>query len=387
MEAVELLELGLVVMGLALLARAAGRIGISTIPLYLITGLAFGRGGVLPLVETQEFIRIGAEIGLILLLFLLGLEYSARELTATMRSSARAGVVDLALNFPPGFVAALLLGWGPIPAAFLGGITYVSSSGIAAKLIHDLGRLGNRETPVVLAVLVLEDLVMAAYLPVLAALLAGGASLAGLGSAVVAVAAVALFLALAARLDVGLSRVVFSHSDEALLLTILGFAIAVAGIAELADVSAAVGALLAGIALSGQAAHGARALLSPLRDLFAAMFFVFVGFGIDPATIPPALGPALVLAAVTAATKVATGWWSAKGAGVGVKGRLRAGTTLIARGEFSVAIAGIAATGGLEPRLGPLTVSYVLALAVVGPIAARLAEPAGDRLVRRSRPA
>ncbi|HEY7283149.1 MAG TPA: cation:proton antiporter [Actinomycetota bacterium] len=375
MTGVELLELGLVVLGLAVLARLAGRFSMSTIPLYLLAGLALGRGGVLPLVKTEAFVRTGAELGLILLLFLLGLEYGASELRATVRSSWRAGLVDMLLDFPPGFLAGLALGWGPVPAAFLGGVTYVSSSGIAAKLLHDLGRMGSPETPVVLSILVIEDLAMALYLPVLAVLLAGGVTIGGVGTAIGAVAGVLVFLRVAARVEVGVSRVVFSRSDEALLLSILGLALVVAGIAQLGSVSAGVGALLAGIAISGPAAHAARGLLAPLRDLFAAFFFVFVGFAIDPAGLPRFIVPAIVLAVITGCTKFLAGWWSARLAGVARDGRIRAGATLVARGEFSIAIAGLATTGGLGPDVASLTVAYVLVLAVAGPILARVLGP------------
>jgi CPA2 family monovalent cation:H+ antiporter-2 len=381
---VELLELGVVVLVLAGLARLAGRFSMSTIPLYLLAGLAFGRGGVLPLVTTQAFVRTGAEFGLILLLFMLGLEYGARELRATVRSSWRAGLIDLLLDFPPGFLAGLALGWSPVPAAFLGGVTYVSSSGIAAKLLHDLGRIDAPETPAVLSVLVIEDLAMAMYLPVLAVLLAGGITVGGLATAVGAVTGVLLFLSIAARIDVGVSRFVFSRSDEALLLSIVGFALVIAGVAQLGSVSAGVGALLAGIAISGPAARAARGLLAPLRDLFAAFFFAFVGFGIDPARLPRFLVPAVLLAAVTGATKFAAGWWSAKLAGVGRDGRVRAGAMLIARGEFSIAIAGLAAAGPLGPDLASLTVTYVLILAVAGPILARVVD---SRPARAAEPA
>jgi monovalent cation:H+ antiporter-2, CPA2 family len=374
-----LLELGGVIVGLAVLARVAGRVGIPTIPLYLTVGLAFGRGGILPLITTEDFVEIGAEIGLILLLFMLGLEYTARELLATLRAQGSAGAVDFVLNFSPGVIAGLLLGWSPVPSLLLGGITYVSSSGIIAKLLQDFGRVGNLETPIVLSILVIEDLAMAIYLPIVASLLIGGSTLAGVATAVAAIAGVVAVLALALRIDVVLSRLIFSHSDEALLLTILGFTVLVAGVAELLQISAAVAALLVGIILSGPAAEGARALLSPLRDLFAAIFFAFVGFSIDPSEIPPVLGWAAALGVITAMTKFATGWWSAKRNGVGRRGRARAGATLIARGEFSIAVAGLAVTANVEPALGPLGVSYVFLLAVIGPIAARLAEPRADK--------
>src|ERR671930_1081115 len=173
-----LLELGGVILGLGVLGRVAGRLGLSPIPLYLLAGLAFGKGGLLPLVTASEFIQPAAEIGVILLLLLLGIEYSAGELVAGLRRSRAAGLVDLGLNFTPGLAAGLLLGWSPLAAVVLGGGTYVSSSGIAAKLLAELGRLGNRETPTVLSILVMEDLAMAAYLPVVTGLLVGGGLLA-----------------------------------------------------------------------------------------------------------------------------------------------------------------------------------------------------------------
>lgn len=379
-----LIELGAVIIGLAILARLASRLAIPAIPLYLLAGLAFGEGGIFPLVTTAEFIELGAEIGLILLLLSLGLEYSARELVSTLKAQAPVALVDLAVNFAPGFVAGVVLGFGVAPAMVLGGVTYVSSSGVAAKLLHELGRVGNRETPVILSILVVEDLAMAVYLPILAALLISGVSLTGLGTALLAVAGVVAFLALSLHLDVGLSRLLFSHSDEALLLTILGLAILVAGVAEMVQVSAAVGALLVGIALSGPAARGAQALLTPLRDFLAAIFFVFFGLSVDPGLIPPALGPALTLAFFTAITKFATGWWGAGRAGVGPRGRARAGATLIARGEFSIVIAGLAVASGVDADVGALSIAYVLVLAILGPLAAKFAEPITDAVLARS---
>lgn len=379
-----LIELGAVIIGLAILARLASSLAIPAIPLYLLAGLAFGEGGIFPLVTIAEFIEVGAEIGLILLLLSLGLEYSARELVSTLKAQAPVALVDLTVNFAPGFVAGVVLGFGVVPALVLGGVTYVSSSGVAAKLLHELGRVGNRETPVILSILVVEDLAMAVYLPILAALLISGVSLTGLGTALLAVAGVVAFLALSLHLDVGLSRLLFSHSDEALLLTILGLAILVAGVAEMVQVSAAVGALLVGIALSGPAARGAQALLTPLRDFLAAIFFVFFGLSVDPGLIPPALGPALTLAFFTAITKFATGWWGAGRAGVGPRGRARAGATLIARGEFSIVIAGLAVASGVDADVGALSIAYVLVLAILGPLAAKFAEPITDAVLARS---
>jgi CPA2 family monovalent cation:H+ antiporter-2 len=379
-----LLELGGILIGLAVLGRLAARIGIPSIPLYLLAGLAVGEGGLVELVTARGFIEVGAQIGVILLLLLLGLEYSGHELTQALRDHTPSAVVDLVLNFTPGLVVGVVLGWDIRAALLLGGITYISSSGIIAKVLADLGRTGNRETPAVLAVLVTEDLVMALYLPLMAGLLIGGdPTEIGLQIAL-AVSAVVIALAVAIRYGAGLTRLVFSESDENLLLSLLGVTLVVAGLAEQVQASAAVGAFLVGIALGGTAAQSASQLLTPLRDLFAALFFAFFGLQIDPGDLPSGLALAVALAVVTAATKVATGWWSARRVGVGLPGRLRAGATLIARGEFSIVIAGIGVAEGIEGDLGPLATDYVLLLAVAGPLAAKAADPMARRLFGRA---
>ncbi|MCN9243394.1 cation:proton antiporter [Streptomyces sp. RY43-2] len=379
-----LIELGATILALGLLGRLAGRVGLSPIPLYLLAGLAFGRGGILPLQASEEFVATGAEIGVVLLLLMLGLEYSASDLVTNLKTQYPSGVVDLVLNATPGALAALVLGWGPVAAVALAGVTWISSSGVIAKVLGDLRRLGNRETPAVLGVLVLEDLAMAVYLPILTALLAGVSPAGGALTLLVALGTVGVVLYVALRHGRLVSRAVSSELPEMLLLVVLGLTLLVAGLAQEVQVSAAVGAFLVGIALSGEVAEGAGNLLTPLRDLFAAVFFVFFGLSTDPAAIPPVLLPALALAVVTALTKVATGYWAAGRAGVSVKGRWRAGGTLVARGEFSIVIAGLAV--GVEPRIGPLATAYVLILVVLGPLAARWTEPLARRIGRRPAP-
>ncbi len=376
-----LIELGAIILALGLLGRLAGRVGFSPIPLYLLAGLAFGNGGILALQASEEFIAVGAEIGVILLLLMLGLEYSASELVTNLRTQYPSGAVDFALNAVPGAVAALILGWGPVAAVALAGVTWISSSGVIAKVLGDLRRLGNRETPVVLGVLVIEDLAMAVYLPILITVLAGAGLAGGSVTLLIALGTVGAVLYLALRHGRLISRAVSSDNPEMLLLVVLGLTLLVAGLTQELQVSAAVGAFLVGIALSGEVAEGASNLLTPLRDLFAAVFFVFFGLSTDPADIPPVLVPALLLAFVTALTKIATGWYAARRAGIKGAGRWRAGGTLVARGEFSIVIAGLAV--GVEPRIGPLATAYVLILVVVGPLTARWTEPLARRLTGR----
>ena len=367
-----LIEVGALLFALGMLGRLGRRIGLSPIPLYLLAGLAFGRGGLVPLSASEEFIEVGAAIGVILLLVMLGLEYSAGELVGNLRAAAPAGLIDALLNALPGAGFALLLGWDWRAALVLAGITWVSSSGVIAKVLGDLGRLGNRETPVILSVLVIEDLAMAFYLPLVTAVLAGAGLLMGAKALGVAVVTVVAVLVVAIRYGRQISMLISAQDAEALLLGVLGLTLFVAGVAEELHVSAAVGAFLVGIAISGPVAHHATQMLSPLRDLFAAVFFVFFGLSTDPADMPPVLLPALGLAAITMATKVLTGYLAARRVGIALPGRIRTGLALMPRGEFSVVIAGLAVASGVEPRLAPLPTAYVLITVVTGPLLARL---------------
>ncbi|KQY37637.1 potassium transporter [Nocardia sp. Root136] len=385
--ALALIQLGAVFFGLGVLGRIAARIGLSPIPLYLLGGLVFGTGGLIELHEVEDFIHIASEIGVVLLLLLLGLEYTAGELVTGMRKSWPAGLLDLVLNATPGVIVALMLGLGPTGAIAMAGVTYISSSGIVAKVLNDLGRLGNRETPTVLSILVFEDLAMAVYLPVLTAVLAGVGFVAGMTTVGIALVAVTVVLVVALRYGRYVSAIVASEDREIFLLKLLGSALLVAGIASAVQVSAAVGAFLLGIAISDSTAHDATKILEPLRDLFAAMFFVLFGLSTDPSTIPPVLGWAVLLAVVTTVTKIATGWWAAKQAGASQLGRARAGTALVARGEFSIVIAGLAVAAGAVPaEFAALATTYVLLMAIIGPIGARIVEPVMRLVVGRKQP-
>lgn len=384
--ALSLIQLGGVFFGLGVLGRFAARIGMSPIPLYLLGGLAFGKGGFVPLGNIEDFAHLASEIGVVLLLLLLGLEYTAVELFTGLRRSWMAGVLDIVLNAAPGVAVALILGWGPIGAMVMGGVTYISSSGIIAKVLGDLGRLGNRETPIVLSILVFEDLAMALYLPVLTGLLGGLSLLGGLRAVGISLLVISVVLLIALRYGRYVSAIVDSPDREVFLLKLLGSALLVAGIASALQVSAAVGAFLLGIAISGSTAENAARVLEPLRDLFAAMFFVVFGLSTDPRAIPPVLGWAILLAVVTSITKVATGWWAARRQGIGLLGRARAGAALVARSEFSIIIAGLAVSAGaVDGELAALATAYVLLMAVFGPTAARLVEPVARALRRKPR--
>lgn len=364
-----LLELGVILTVLTILGTLARRFALSPIPLYLLAGLALGNGGIAPVPAAGEFVSTGASIGVVLLLLTLGLEFSIGEFAASMRRHLPSAAVDVVLNATPGAVAGWLLGLNFVGILAMAGITFISSSGVIARLLNDLGRLGNRETPAVLSVLVLEDFAMAAYLPLLSVLAAGGTwwqALLWMGVAVVALGAA---FAASYRWGHHVGRLIAHPDDEQLLLRILGLTLIVAAVAEHLHASAAVGAFLVGLTLTGETAKRARAVLTPLRDLFAAVFFLAIGLSVDPKDLVPMLPVAALLAAVTAVTKVATGVYAARRDGVGRPGQLRAGTALIARGEFSLVIIGLAGTS--VAAIGSIATPYVFVLATIGPLLAR----------------
>lgn len=369
-----LIEVGALLLLLAIAGRFASRIGQSPIPFYMTVGLLFGTGGFIALDVSKPFLETGSEIGVVLLLLMLGLEYSPKELVGNLKRSASSGLWDALLNALPGAAFGLLMGWGPLGAMVMAGVTWVSSSGVVAKLLTDLGRLGNRETPAVLSILVMEDLAMAFYLPVLSAVVIGASLLQGAITVAIAIASVLIILLIAVRFGNRISRIFNPERTESLVIGVLGLSMLVAGLAAAVQVSSAVGAFLVGIALSGQVAHAAQKYLAPLRDVFAAIFFVFFGLTTDARQIPGALLPALTLAVVTMGTKTLTGYLAAKKAGVSRAGRWRAGLVLVPRGEFSIIIAAMAVASGADSFIASVAATYVLITVIGGPVLVRLAD-------------
>jgi len=234
---------------------------------------------------------------------------------------------------------------------------------------------------------VIEDLAMAFYLPVLSAIVVGVSLAQGAISVAIAVGVVTLILYVALRHGHFVSRLFPADEFEPLLLGVLGLTMLVAGVAAQVGVSAAVGAFLVGIALSGRVAVNASQVLTPLRDLFAATFFVFFGLTSDSSELVPMLLPALGLAVITILTKLVTGAHAARRAGVGTLGQWRAGFSLAPRGEFSIVIAGIAVAAGVAPAIASLATAYVLITIFAGTFLARLPDAAWFRAAVRRRAA
>jgi len=366
-------ELGSVLIALGIAAYVAAKIRLSVVPIFLFAGLAFGEGGLVALELSDEFLDLGAQWGAILLLLLLGLEYSSKELFDSIKIRRSLGFVDLVFNFIPGALFALLLGWGLLGALTLGGITYVSSSGIASQFIKD-SRLESKEsTKRAVSVLVIEDLFLAPYLPVLSALLASLGFLSGLISISAALIITGFVLLIGARgIQIPHGPHIFGDSAT-LLLTVFGSALLASGVATYFGFSGAVAAFLVGLLLTGDIAIVARIRLAPLRDLFSAIFFLFFGLSTDPSDIPSVLLPAILLTIVGVSSKLATAWWAVKDLDE-VGATWRAAALLIPRGEFSMVIAGLAATTVFAVELQALTLTYVILTTLISSLIVRTAK-------------
>ena len=363
-------EIGSVLVLLGVASFLASKFKFSSVPIFLGAGLFFGNGGIIELNLSDDFLNLGAQIGAILLLLLLGLEYSAGELVETVKERRSLGIMDVLINGIPGALFGLLMGWGLVGALVLGGITYVSSSGIAAQLIKD-GRLnGLTSTKRAISVLVIEDLFLAVYLPILSALIASVALVTGLISISIALVIAGGALILAAR-GIHIPHAPIIMGDSAtLLLTVFGAALLASGLATYIGFSGAVAAFLVGLILTGDVAIVARVRLAPLRDLFAAIFFLFFGLQTDPSDIPAVLVPALLLTLIGVFSKWVTAWWAMKDAEE-EHGVRRVAALLIPRGEFSIVIAGLAASTTFAAELESLTITYVILTTVVASLLIR----------------
>ena len=354
-----LAEIGAALLALGILAFIAYRLKFSVVPLYLLMGLALGKGGLIPLSLSEDFLNTGAQIGAIMLLLLLGLEYSSYDLSKAFRERKSAGVIDILANAIPGFLIGLIMGWGPGGALALAGITYISSSGIGAQLIKEMGFQRSEVSKRAIGVLVFEDLAIAPYLPLLTSVVVGVSAINGLISVSVALVITGLVILLSFRGSSKLVRLLNPNEPGGLLLTVFGAALLAAGLADLAGFSGVVAAFLLGLLLTGEVAATARAKLGPIRDIFAAIFFLFFGITTDPADIPAVLPLAILLSVVGIAGKYAVGWWVTRDLS-DKQSALRATGFLIPRGEFSMVIAALAAPIVIGLELQALTLTYVL---------------------------
>lgn len=381
-----LVAIGGALLAAGLLARLGRRIGLPTIPFFMAAGIIFGPNtpGIV-LVDDPHDLELLAALGLILLLFHLGLEFNLDDLVAGGRRLVGIGAAYLVLNVGGGFLFGLALGWGTSEALVIAGAVGISSSAIVTKLLIELRRLANPESRLILGVIVVEDLFLALYLALLAPVLgeADGAGEAAREFAIAFVFLIAL-IALARWGARWVGHLVSSRDDELLTVSFLGFAVLVAGVAAELGVSDAIGAFLAGLVLAETVVAGRiTRLVLPLRDAFAALFFFTFGLTIDPADAGAVAVPVVVAVVMSIVLNLAAGLLAGRVEGLDRVGAANVGFTILGRGEFSLILATLGVAAGLDERIGPFVALYVLILALLGPILAARSESLARFVPRR----
>jgi len=384
----ELIALGGAFLASGLLARAGRRLGLPTIPFFMAAGIIFGpHTPGLDLVREPASLELLATLGLIFLLFHLGLEFSIEDLVGGGRALVVAAGAYLALNLGCGVLFGLILGWGTKEALVLAGIVGISSSAIVTKLLVELGRLGQPETSLILGIIVVEDVFLAVYLAAMQPVLTGAEGGRAARDVAIGFGFLVVLVVIARWGSRIVTLIVDAPDDELLTVCFVGVAILVAGIAAELGVSDAIGALLAGMILSATAlAHRIERLVRPLRDTFAAIFFFAFGLTIDPSEIAPVVVPVLIAVVLTVIVNLVAGVIAARAGHHGRGGAARIATTVLARGELSLILASLAVAGGLDARLGPFVGLYVLVLALGAPILAARSEVVERLLPRRLLP-
>ncbi|WP_135555255.1 cation:proton antiporter [Paenibacillus cymbidii] len=370
-------EVGLAIALIAAAGLLSAKLRISVIPFYILIGMAVGPHAIewwhfdFRFISSAPLIEFMGRIGVLFLLFYLGLEFSVGRLIQSGRSIALGGTVYIAINLTLGLLFAFAMGLPLKEILIVAGITTISSSAIAAKVIVDLKRTANPETEMILGIIMFEDVFLAIYISIVSGLvLSGSATLGGvLLSAGIALVFMLLVLAVGRKCVPLLNRLLSIRSNELFLLVIFAGLFLVAGFSETIHVAEAIGALLVGLVLA-ETTHAKRIehLILPFRDFFGAIFFFGFGLSIDPMSLGGAVWMSLGAAALTLAGNLAAGWWAGRIAGLSPKSSVTIGLTIMARGEFSIILANLAKAGGLLALVQPFAALYVLILAVLGPL-------------------
>jgi K+:H+ antiporter subunit KhtU len=369
---VTLAELALTIAVLGSLGLVARRFGLSAIPAYLLAGILLGPNEPreLALISPSEVTEFVAELGIVFLLFFLGLEFSLSRLRGTGRHVGFGGMVDLVANLGLGLLLGVAAFGLSFAALLVAACVYVSSSAIAIKGLIDFRRLGDDETDLVLAILVFEDLVVAFMLGFAAA---GGGEV---SDTLVLIAKALGFITVglvASRWLAGpFDRLLDRLPLEFFLLAVFGFLVGSAALAEELGLSQAIGALMAGIILSETSVRDQiEDRFFSFRDIFAALFFFVFGLSIDLGAVGDVGWIVALAVALTLIGKLGGGWLAGRVGGFTSRQSLNAGVALVAHGEFTIILAQLASqnpliTRGQRDDLVAFAGLYVLATATIG---------------------
>ena len=371
---------------LAVLGLVASRFGLSAIPAYLLAGMILGPNepDLTSFIEPSEVTEFVAELGIIFLLFFLGLEFTLDRLRRSGMHLGIGGTIDFVVNAGLGLLVGYVAFGFSFAALILAGAIYVSSSAVAVKGLIDFRRLADDETDLVLAILIVEDIAIAFVLAFAGG--GGGEVEDSLALAFKAITFIVVSLAASRWLARPIDRVLEWMPREFFLLFTFALLIGMSAISHWLGLSEAIGALMAGVVLSGTSArHELEERFLSFRDVFGALFFFVFGLSIDVGALG-GLGWLIAFAVVLSVIGKLAGTYAAgRIGGFTQRQSLNAGAALVARGEFTVILAQVAATNPAIPieaerDLIAIAGIYVLATAVIGVLLMKESKRIGRRL-------
>ncbi len=377
-------EIGLAVALIAAMGLISKKLRFSVIPFYILIGMAVGphapHYGILDLrfIESSQFIEFMGRLGILFLLFSLGMEFSVSRFVKSGKSILTGGLFYILINFSTG----LIMGWiGGLPikeTLVICGIMTSSSTAIVAKVLMDLKRTANKETEIIMGMIMFDDLFIAIHISILSGLLLSGSkSVWGIiFTAATAIVFIMFMLFVGKRVIKYLDKLLDIPSTELFLLIVMAFLFLVAGFSESLHVAEAIGALLVGLVFA-ESVHAKRIEhnILPFKEFFGAVFFFSFGLTIDPLSLGGAVWMAVIAAVLTIIGNLVSGIIAGRTAGINGKARANIGLTLVSRGEFSIIMANMGKAGGLLPVIQSFAVLYVLILAIAGPLMAKQSAP------------
>lgn len=371
------LEVGTALILIAIAAIIAGKLKFSIIPFLIIMGMLVGphapQIGVIDLrfIESYEIIEFLGRVGVLFLLFYLGLEFSVKKLVKSGKDIVIGGTIYIAINFSLGLFYGWFFGFPLLEILIIAGIITFSSSAIVAKVLVDLRRTGNKETELILGIIMFEDIILAVYLSIVSGLVLGNStSLMGtLMSIGISLGYILLFFVIARKATPLLNKLLSITSNEIFIIVIFAALFFISGISETIHVAEAIGALLLGLVFSEtDQSDRIENLVVPFRDFFGAIFFFSFGLSIDPFTLGEAVWLTIGAVVLSIIGNFIAGLIAGRRAGLSHKASSNIGLTIVSRGEFSIILANLAIAGSLMSIIKPFAALYVLILAILGPL-------------------
>lgn len=397
MSHIVILEIGIAVLLVASVGLLANRLRFSVIPFFIIIGMLLGNKEYPAFItdmlttlnnpeftngfnkvwsfftfsESKPFIEFMGRLGVLFLLFYLGLEFSVGRLIKSGKSIVTGGTLYVILNFLSGILIGWLMDLPFKELMVLCGLMTSSSTAIVAKVLTDLKRTANPETEVIMGMIMFDDLFIAMHISFLSGLILTGSTsiIAVLGTSLLALGFILAFLILGRKMIPFIDRILQDKSSELFILIIFSLLFVIAGFSETIHVAEAIGALMAGLVFAdSKYIKKIEHMVLPYKDFFGAMFFFSFGLSINIYTLGGAVGWAALAAVITIICNVASGFFAAHFAHMKPRASFDIGLTLSARGEFSIIMANIGKAGGLLPIIQSFVVVYVLILSIVSPL-------------------